>query len=91
MWREGGGGQAAVEFTFTVRTTRNYKTVILPLIVVFAFSNVFLNLTSVAPLVGGEAAAGEAWSSSGGFPAISEPANDAAERSCHELCSALKL
>lgn len=39
VWREGVGGQAAVEFTFTVRMTRNYKTVILPLIVVFAFSN----------------------------------------------------
>ena len=39
VWR----GGAAVEFTFTVRMTRNWKSVILPLIVVFGIQMVFIS------------------------------------------------
>lgn len=36
-------GKAAVELTFTVRMTRNWKSVILPLITVFGFQMVFIS------------------------------------------------
>lgn len=36
-------GEAVVDWTFTVRMTRNWKTVILPLIVAFGFQMVFIS------------------------------------------------